>query len=153
MILVPSDIMARFQVSMDQKPVPIHHQPYYKNGFVFIGIFATNIIIRFQKNKSLIFFIEKLRHKKQKDYQIRQASDAVYLYYGIVKNERRLPILPKNAKMLLKLILWTIHGFQIGLSWLLLYRILIDRLRYPEIRVRIRIERLTDFLIKPSAMK
>ncbi len=85
MISVPSDIMARFQVSMDQKPVPIQHQPYYKKWFRFYWDFCHKYHHPVSKNKSLIFFVEKLRHKKQKDYQIRQASDAVYLYYGIVK--------------------------------------------------------------------
>ena len=98
MISIPSDIMACFQIFLNRKPVQKEYQPYYKKWFRFYWDFCHKYHHPVAKHESLPPFIEKLRQKKQKDYQIKQASDAVSLYYEIVK-ERSSDTEPvKNRK-------------------------------------------------------
>ena len=87
MISVPADILARFQISLDQKPVSTRYQVYYKKWLRFYWDFCHKYQHSVSKPESLTPFLEKLRSKKQKDYQIRQATDAISLYYEIVKEK------------------------------------------------------------------
>ncbi len=80
MIKVPSDIMSRFQTSLDRRPIPKRYQAYYKKWLRFYWDFCHKYHHPAAKCESLRPFIEKLRQKKQKNFQIRQASDAVSLY-------------------------------------------------------------------------
>ena len=85
MIPVPPDIIARFQDFLDRKPVQKPFQGYYKKWLRFYWDFCQKYHHPVSKHESLSHFIEKLHQKKQKEYQIKQASDAVSLYYEIVK--------------------------------------------------------------------
>ncbi len=85
MIPVPPDIIARFQDFLDRKPVQKRFQAYYKKWLRFYWDFCQKYHHPVSKHENLSHFIEKRHQKKQKDYQIEQALDAVSLYYEIVK--------------------------------------------------------------------
>ena len=76
MIPVPPDIIARFQDFLDRKPVQKPFQGYYKKWLRFYWDFCQKYHHPVSKHESLSHFIEKLHQKKQKDHQIKQASDA-----------------------------------------------------------------------------
>ena len=84
MIAVPSDIMSRFQIFLDQKPVPKQLQAHYKKWFRYYWDFCHKFDPTF-KLESLHLFLDKLRQKRQTEFQIQQASDAISLYYEMVK--------------------------------------------------------------------
>lgn len=84
MITVPSDIMSRFQIFLDRKPVPKQFQAHYKKWFRYYWDFCHKYDPIF-KPESLHLFLDKLRQKKQTEFQIQQASDAIALYYEMVK--------------------------------------------------------------------
>lgn len=85
MIAVPADIMARFQVALNQKLIQKRYQPHYQKWFRFYWDFCLKYQHSVSKHESLSPFVEKLRQKKQKDYQIKQAVEAVSLYHEILK--------------------------------------------------------------------
>ena len=85
MIPVPSDIMLYFQIFLDRQHVQKGYQPYYKKWFRFYWDFCHKYHHPVSKHESLPPFIEKLRQKKQKDYHLKQASDAVSFYHEFIK--------------------------------------------------------------------
>ena len=97
MIAVPSDIMSRFQIFLDRKPVPKQFQAHYKKWFRYYWDFWHKYDPIF-KPESLHLFLDKLRQKKQTEFQIQQASDAISLYYEMVKENIPLPAAKKIPK-------------------------------------------------------
>ena len=63
MIAVPSDIMSRFQIFLDRKPVPKQLQAHYKKWFRYYWGFCHKYDPTF-KFESLHLFLDKLRQKK-----------------------------------------------------------------------------------------
>ena len=63
--------MAQFQISLEKKSVPKKYQPHYKKWLRFYWEFCEKYHHALPKPESLRPFIEKLRHKKQGDYQIK----------------------------------------------------------------------------------
>ena len=72
MIAVPSDIMSRFQIFLDRKPVSKQLQAHYKKWFQYYWDFCHKYDPTF-KLESLHLFLDKLRQKKQTEFQIQQA--------------------------------------------------------------------------------
>ena len=175
MIPVPPDIIARFQDFLDRKPVQKPFQAYYKKWLRFYWDFCQKYHHPVSQHESLSHFIEKLHQKKQKDYQIKQASDAVSLYYEIVKERpsvaehvtirkntsvKKAEIFPHNDTTVfaapaekrsnaVKPGLWTSRspGRVVRVSGPK-----IRRRRYRKLPVKRRIETLSDFLTKLFAI-
>ena len=92
---IPSDIMSRFQIFLDRKPVPKQLQAHYKKWFRYYWDFCHKYGPAF-KLESLHLFLDKLRQKKQTEFQIQQASDAISLYSDLGKHR-----LNRNAQSLI----------------------------------------------------
>lgn len=80
MITVPPDITARFQILLDRKPVPKQYQTYYKKWLRYYLDFCHKHHHSAVNPDTLRLFVEKLRLKNQKEFQIAQATDAVSLF-------------------------------------------------------------------------
>ena len=91
MISVPSDIMACFQIFLNRQPVQKEYQSYYQKWFRFYWDFCHKYHHPVSKHESLRPFIEKLRQKKQKDYQIKQASVPFLCIMKSLRRGRRIP--------------------------------------------------------------
>ncbi len=84
MIPVPPGIMTRFQNALDRKPFATKYQSYYKKWLRFYWDFCHKYSYSVTNSESLRPFLEKLREKRQKDFQVSQATDAVRLFYKIM---------------------------------------------------------------------
>ncbi|QTA82043.1 Integrase superfamily protein [Desulfonema limicola] len=86
MITIPPEIQECFHQFLYKESVPVNKHHYYKKWFNYYWDFCHKYLHPIAEKESLFYFIEKLREKKQKDFQIQQASHAVSIYYKIVND-------------------------------------------------------------------
>ncbi|QTA80674.1 Uncharacterized protein dnl_29850 [Desulfonema limicola] len=82
MITVPPEIQECFHQFLYKESVPVNKHHYYKKWFNYYWDFCHKYLHPIAEKESLFYFIEKLREKQQKDFQIQQASHAVSIYYN-----------------------------------------------------------------------
>ena len=91
MIQIPLDILNKYKYTLSQQSIPIpipipiptprQKRPYFIKWFRYYWDFC--IKYNFNKNnpKSLPHFIKKLESKKQSPFNLKQASDAILIFY------------------------------------------------------------------------
>jgi hypothetical protein len=84
MISVPAKQMSGFQDFMSQKAIQKNFWPHYKKWFRYYWDFCHKYHHPVMASDSLNAFLEKLLEKKQNDFQVKQASQAVLLYYDFL---------------------------------------------------------------------
>ena len=85
MIAVLSNLIKLYQEFLDKKTIPPRYQSYYQKWLRYYWDFCHKYHHPATHHESLRLFKNKLRQKKQKDFLIKQASDAVSIYYEVVR--------------------------------------------------------------------
>ncbi len=82
---VPKDLQTKFQDFLLKKSIPLQYHSHYSKWLRFYMDFCQKYNHLKSDRKSLSFFLQKLREKKQKDFQIKQATQAISIYYEIIE--------------------------------------------------------------------
>ncbi|KPA12884.1 integrase fusion protein, partial [Candidatus Magnetomorum sp. HK-1] len=96
MIIPPPKIQDIFNNLLSNRSVPKNQHTYYKKWFRFYWDFCHKYEHPVNNQKSLSFFTNKLREKKQKEFQIKQAVDAISLYYETIQKKSENQDLQEN---------------------------------------------------------
>ncbi len=92
MIKVPSDIMSRFQDSLDPKTIPKRCQAYLKKWLRLYWDFCQKYRHPAAECESLRPFYEKLRQKNRKIFK---SAKPRMLFPYILKSSKESPLLPR----------------------------------------------------------
>ena len=84
MLPVPEDLLTIFRDRLIKKPIPSRYHSHYLKWLRFYLDFCLKYNHAKSDRKSLSYFLQKLREKKQQEFQIEQATQAVSLYYEII---------------------------------------------------------------------
>jgi hypothetical protein len=84
MISVPAKQMSGFQDFMSKKDIQKNFWPHYKKWFRYYWDFCHKYHYPVMASDSLNAFLEKLLAKRQNDFQVKQASQAVLFYYDFL---------------------------------------------------------------------
>ncbi|CAN2049437.1 integrase/recombinase XerD [Candidatus Magnetomoraceae bacterium gMMP-1] len=87
MLNIPLEIRSDFDKILKRESVPIKDRNYYHKWLRYYWDFCHKYNHPVEKPESLSLFIDKLRQKRQKEFQIKQAGDAIKLYYEIIKEK------------------------------------------------------------------
>jgi hypothetical protein len=87
MIVIPPDLLARFESTLSKKSVPDQLRNYYKKWLRYYLDFCQKYNHPISTKESLGEFIKKLQQKDQTQVQQKQASDAVSLYFDLLRTE------------------------------------------------------------------
>jgi integron integrase len=87
MIILPPDLLTRFESILTQKSVPDPLRNYYKKWLRFYLDFCRKYNHPTVTEESLQQFIKKLQEKNQTPEQRKQASDAISLYFDLIQKE------------------------------------------------------------------
>ena len=83
MINVPPDLQDRFKALLARNSIPEKYHFHYCRWLRYYWDFCHKYDFPVSSDQSLIPFIEKLRAKNQKSFQIQQAADAIGSYYEL----------------------------------------------------------------------
>ncbi len=89
MLPVPDQILSPYKEILTRKNIPQHYRPYYHKWLRYYLDFCNKYSHPSNDEKSLSLFIRKLQEKNEKEFQIRQASQAVNLYYEVVSDQKQ----------------------------------------------------------------
>ena len=84
MLPVPKDLLTIFRDRLIEKPIPSRYHSHYLKWLRFYLDFCLKYNHPKSDQKSLSYFLQKLREKKQQEFQIEQATQAISLYYEII---------------------------------------------------------------------
>jgi integron integrase len=84
MIVIPPDVLARFESTLTKKSVPNQLRNYYKKWLRYYLDFCQKYSHPPSTKESLHQFIKKLQEKNQTTEQQKQASHAVSLYFDLL---------------------------------------------------------------------
>ena len=87
MIVIPPDLLARFESILTKKSVPNDQRNYYKKWLRYYLDFCQKYNHPISVKESLQQFVKKLQEKNQTPWQRKQASDAVSLYFDLLRTE------------------------------------------------------------------
>ncbi|MBF0102643.1 MAG: integron integrase [Desulfobacterales bacterium] len=87
MLLIPSELLSQFQLICNQKGIQHQYYSYYQKWLRYYLDFCDKYHYPSKESNSIQPFLDKLRQKKQVEFQIKQASHAVALYYEILKQD------------------------------------------------------------------
>ncbi len=87
MIIIPPDLLGRFESTLNQKSVPNQSRNYYKKWLRYYLDFCQKYNHPISTKESLGQFIKKLQEKNQTPGQQKQASDAISLYFDMLGTE------------------------------------------------------------------
>jgi len=87
MIVIPPDLLARFESILTKKSVPNEQRNHYKKWLRYYLDFCQKYKQPISTKESLQQFIKKLQEKNQTPWQQKQASDAVSLYFDLLHTE------------------------------------------------------------------
>ena len=74
-----------FHLSVDWKSIPEKYHVHYEKWLRFYLDFCRKYRHPAEASESLLHFIQKLREKRRKTYQLKQAGQAVAIYYEITR--------------------------------------------------------------------
>ena len=83
MLNIPPDLLGRFVAVLEERGVPLAQHSYYKKWLRYYVDFCDKYRLEATSSKSQAQFLDKLREKKQTDWQIKQAAHAVSLYWDV----------------------------------------------------------------------
>lgn len=83
MLNIPPDLLGRFVTVLEERGVPLAQHSYYKKWLRYYVDFCDKYRLEATSSKSQAQFLDKLREKKQTDWQIKQAAHAVSLYWDV----------------------------------------------------------------------
>ena len=83
MIVIPPDLLSRFESILTKRSVPNELRNYYKKWLRYYLDFCQKYSHPISTQESLQQFIRKLREKNQTPGQQKQASDAVSFYFDL----------------------------------------------------------------------
>jgi integron integrase len=89
MLTVPSELLAKFDTVLERKSVQAHHRFHYRKWLRYYLDFCHKYHHLNSEHESLSHFLRKLREKQQKEFQIKQASHAISLYYEMIEEDSR----------------------------------------------------------------
>jgi HPt (histidine-containing phosphotransfer) domain-containing protein len=87
MIVIPPNLLARFESILTKRSVPNELRNYYKKWLRYYLDFCQKYKQPISTKESLQQFIKKLQEKNQTLWQQKQASDAVSLYFDLLHTE------------------------------------------------------------------
>lgn len=79
MLNIPPDLLGRFITVLEERGVPLAEHSYYKKWLRYYVDFCDKYRLEATSSKSQTQFLDKLREKKQTDWQIKQAAHSVSL--------------------------------------------------------------------------
>ena len=88
MLSIPSTLHAQFDEQLLEKAIPIKTQWSYIKWLRYYLDFCRKYNFHESNRKNLPFFLKKLEEKRQTKAQLKQAKDAIELYYGIIGEKR-----------------------------------------------------------------
>jgi len=91
MLNIPPDLLVRFVAVLDERRVPPAQHNYYKKWLRYYLDFCDKHRLQGTPSKSQAQFLDKLREKKQADWQIEQAAQAVSLYWDVQRALKARP--------------------------------------------------------------
>ena len=83
MLNIPPDLLGRFVAVLEERGVPSAQHSYYRKWLRYYMDFCDKYRAEATSPKSQAQFLDKLREKKQTDWQIKQAAQAVSLYWTV----------------------------------------------------------------------
>lgn len=104
MLNIPPDQLGRFVAVLEQRGLPSTQHSYYRKWLRYYLDFCDKYRVEATSPKSQAQFLDKLREKKQADWQIKQAAHAVSLYWDVQRALKARPTtstaepLPKAAE-------------------------------------------------------
>ncbi len=81
MIQIPPDILNKYKHTLLQQSIPSQKQPYFIKWFRYYWDFCVKSNFNKNNPKSLPHFINKLESKKQSSFNLKQASEAIHIFY------------------------------------------------------------------------
>jgi hypothetical protein len=94
MLNIPPEILNRFVAALGEKRVPCAQQTHFRKWLRYYLDFCHKYRLEAASSNSLAQFQEKLREKRQTDFQIRQAAQAVAPFFelqGTLKSSSTAP--------------------------------------------------------------
>lgn len=101
MLAIPVEIQSIFHRTLINKSIPVKYHSHFKKWLRYYLDFCYKYNHPASEHQSLSYFIRKLQEKHQKEFQIKQAQQAVSFYYEIVESQRsshREPVAKKILK-------------------------------------------------------
>ena len=98
MIIPPSHIKDAYKHFLLSHSVPKNLHSYYQKWFRYYWDFCHKYEHPVDNQKSLTFFARKLREKNQKEFQVKQAIDAIFKYYESIQKNSKGSDLSENNK-------------------------------------------------------
>lgn len=98
MLNIPQDLLGRLVAVLDERGVPPAQHNYYKKWLRYYLDFCDKYRVEAASPKSQAQFLDKLREKKQTDWQIKQAAHAVSLYWDVQRALKARHYSPKTLK-------------------------------------------------------
>ncbi len=83
---IPSDLKARYSSMLVQKGVPEKYHYYYGKWLRYYLDFCEKYRFNQLNKESIVYFVKKLKDKKQTDQQQKQAIHSISLYYELESN-------------------------------------------------------------------
>lgn len=87
MFPIHRELETEFDTVLNTKSVPVQYRPLYKKWLRYYWDFCHKYHHPVSENRSLPYFAGKLREKGQTETQIKQASDAISLYYEMMETD------------------------------------------------------------------
>ena len=81
MIQIPPDILNKYRHALSQQSIPVQKQPYFIEWFRYYWDFCMKYNFNKNNPKTLSYFIKNFESKKQIPFNLRQASDAIHIFY------------------------------------------------------------------------
>ncbi len=78
---IPADLKARYSPMLVQKGVPEKHHYYHGKWLRYYLDFCERYRFNQLNKENLVYYIKKLKDKKQTDQQQKQAIHSISLYY------------------------------------------------------------------------
>jgi integron integrase len=86
---VPLEIMSRFQNTLNES-ISLNNHHYYKKWLTYYWDFCHKYHHPVMEPESLFPFLKELKEKKQEEYKVKQASDAVSIFYDNFKEKQSI---------------------------------------------------------------
>jgi hypothetical protein len=84
MLSVPQSVLSRYESILRKQGVATDRFPDYKKWLRYFLDFQAKYPPPDSKTEQIRLFYEKLRQKKQAEYQLQQANHAVFLYFEML---------------------------------------------------------------------
>ncbi len=99
MIKIQPELFKKYTFELKKRLIPEHKHSYYLKWLRFFLDYCHKYKLDTHHEHTLPNFIEKLKNKHQREFQLRQAREAVTIYYDIIPAEACVSVPPVNHRL------------------------------------------------------